>query len=171
MLKIELEATVAMIIVAASLGCEGDGNRAAGKFCNNLRMVDGPTTLKLDVGEGSGAAVLFASSGECSSAIGTSCAAIPAGENVLIQLWNGNDLLVSGRTPHVKDGEEWAFVSRLNSDGKPTLDIGTFKMAGQCAQKTPGEFVERSAQERNDIDVLNQLVGDDGPDGRVLKRE
>jgi hypothetical protein len=110
---------IAIATLAVLSGC---GPEATVKFCNTLaRKVEGPVTLRLDVG----ATRFDVRTGACSD-----CRGVAVGEDQPFTLHYGDKRLASGKIS-LEENKEYLFLTALDG-GEPQLYAGLLKEGKRC---------------------------------------
>jgi hypothetical protein len=127
-------------------GGASDGNATA-KFCNTLEFdpdqdpeTDNsvPATLILQVGEGADAVTFTAITGQCVPADGVACKVVPAGPDVLVQLFNATapTVAVDAAPLEILDGERLLFFSDLDDDNAAIWNVAAANEGVTCEELT-----------------------------------
>jgi hypothetical protein len=148
-------AALALLVAAGSCDSDSSGNASTGsanvKFCNNLTSQAGPLELILLIGNPP--VMLKASSGQCSSAVGASCASVSAGVVPWRVLLDGKSQ-IDGATTMFKD-DQFVFLATVENaqpiiaddlidDGTKCPQVDRFAGAAPGAGGTGGTLPPRA---------------------------
>ncbi len=151
------------------------GQTALANFCHAL-VYEGETstTFSLAVGEGNDQVILDASTNTCSTALGGTCQAVPAGPAVSVTLRRGASTIASS-TIEIASGGVYVFTARLTdtnevevvTEALSTVDCTNAECSyyneNSCAPSDPCGWIQDGVCDDSCLDLVSAMF-DDGED-------